>query len=268
MPFRFTKMHGCGNDFIVVDNRVPQREEWPVDFVAHICAAHTGIGADGLLLVEDSQRAGFRMRFFNSDGREAEMCVNGSRCICYFAHLSGIVDTEFTFEAMDGVHHAWVTGPEMIRVEVHLHPMPEKRSLPPNFRFVQPVEFAGFLNTGVPHLVLTGTEIAGMDIETTGSSLRFHQYYAPQGTNVNFVQKVSENSIFVRTFERGVDAETLACGSGVTACVLALRNELNNTVDVQTRGGKLRVMLPENNNGPIYLEGPVRTVYHGTYVEE
>jgi len=150
----FHKLHGAGNDFIIVNNYDEQYTNWPVSFVKEICAYHTGIGADGFLAIEKSENADFRMRFFNSDGYEAEMCVNGSRCICSLAHKLNLVGIEFTFEAGDGTHKAKILGDKSVRIQVIWQKDHDYRTFPVDFHLPDGIYFKKFLNTGVPHLIL------------------------------------------------------------------------------------------------------------------
>jgi diaminopimelate epimerase len=273
MGFDFYKIHGTGNDFIFIDNRDRMFRENDPEFVKHLCNQHTGIGSDGLLLLEPSKVADFKMRYFNSDGYESEMCANGSRCTCYMANLLGIIDKKHSFEAADGVHSGEIIDKEMVRVEVLLKKEKELLEFPVDFNLPNSISFIDFLNTGVPHLVLECENINLVPVDEIGSSLRFHNYYMPEGTNVNFVEKtVTDNSIElqVRTFERGVDAETLSCGSGVTAAAISFYKKLNpknKQIYISTKGGYLGVHLSDDFEF-IYLEGPVKIIFKGTYIEE
>lgn len=269
----FHKIHGAGNDFIVVNNWDGKIHQWKPEIIRKICTFHTGIGADGFLAIEKSISADFRMRFYNSDGHEAEMCVNGSRCICYLAHKSGLVGDEFTFEAGDGIHKAIITGKDCIRIQVHWHRGYDFRTFPVDFALPDKVYFKAFLNTGVPHLVLDCHDIDQIPVHKLGSALRFHPYYQPEGTNVNFVQmdtNADNLTLRLRTFERGVDAETLSCGSGATASALSYVPEnlkQDAFIQVNTSGGKLFISILKNFND-IYLEGPVEYIFRGNYPEE
>lgn len=271
MEFDFFKIHGTGNDFIAVDNRNKIFPSTDHTFVKKICTRHTGIGADGLLLLENSDSADFRMRYFNSDGYESEMCVNGSRCICYIAFLLKVIDKTHSFEAGDGVHSGEILAQNLVKVEVKYHKNKDSRKFPVDFKLPESISFIDFLDTGVPHVVLLCDEVTNAPVEQLGKTLRFHTYYEPEGTNVNFVERSdTRDELVVRTFERGVDAETLSCGSGVTACVLSVANsfrEKNSKIVVRTRGGNLFVSINEKH-GTIFLEGPVKVIYRGTYIEE
>jgi len=273
MPFEFYKIHGAGNDFIFIDNRTNIfRDNDPV-FVKHLCSLHTGIGADGLLLLENSNVADFKMRYFNSDGYESEMCANGSRCTCYMAKLFGIIDKKHSFEAGDGVHSGKIIDKEKVCTEVILKKEKELLAFPVDFKLPNSISFIDYLNTGVPHLVLECENIDLVPVIEIGHALRFHHYYSPQGTNVNFVESKFENDsieLKVRTFERGVDAETLSCGSGVTAAAISFYKRLkpkNKNINIITRGGCLVVTFSEDLKS-VYLEGPVKIIFKGSYIEE
>jgi len=273
MSFDFYKMHGAGNDFIVIDNRDRLYRQWPPEFVREICNARTGIGADGLLMIEKTPNAEFRMRFYNSDGFESEMCVNGSRCICYLAYHLKLVGKAFTFLAGDGLHAAEIISRHRVKIQVLMHTATDNRTFPVDFELPDSLYFKRFLNTGVPHVVIGSSDIWKVPVEGLGNALRFHEYYQPEGTNVNFVQVVSNTEPFklkMRTFERGVDRETLSCGTGATAAALSFFSNNKNehcNVKVETRGGELNVSFTGNGND-IYLEGPVKIVYTGTFFEE
>ncbi len=273
MSFSFYKIHGTGNDFIMVDNRDSVFPDESVSFIKKICRPHTGISAEGLLLLENSAVADFKMRYFNSDGKESEMCVNGSRCICYLAYLLKIIDKKHSFEAGDGVHYSEIVGKEKVRVEVLFRKENDSRTFPVDFNLPNSISFVQFLNTGVPHLVLACENIDNIRVHDLGSKLRFDPYYAPEGTNVNFVEYISSDSqlvLKVRTFERGVDAETLSCGSGVTAAAISFFPHFkpnSREVKIITQGGQLLVTLSDELNS-IYLEGPVKIIFKGRYIEE
>jgi len=273
MLFEFYKIHGTGNDFIFIDNRKGKFRENDADFVKHICSLHTGIGADGLILLENSTIASFKMRYFNRDGYESEMCANGSRCASYMAKLLGIIDKKHSFEAKDGVHSGEVINNEKVRVEVILKKEENLLTFPVDFKLPNSISFIDFVNTGVPHLILECDDINLAPVDDIGKALRFHDYYMPEGTNVNFVEKSEENNFIelkVRTFERGVDSETLSCGSGATAAAISFYSILkprNKDISVITRGGRLVVSLSDDLKTN-YLEGPVKIIFKGTYIEE
>jgi len=271
MRFNFYKIHGSGNDFIVVDNRKNSYNIWTPEFIHRICQYHTGIGGDGLLFLEKSSTADFKMRFFNRDGYESEMCVNGSRCICFIAYLLGLVKDKFIFEAGDGEHKAEILKSGRIKVQVNVIEQGDRKTFPVDFLLPPSLSFINYVNTGVPHLVLQCSNIDTVPVKEIGSTLRYHKYYQPQGTNVNFVQLFNNQKglrIKIRTYERGVEEETLSCGSGATAAAISFFNQSTlryNRIEVVTNGGNLYIYKDRNE---IFLEGPVEIVYQGKYLKE
>jgi len=273
MNFEFYKIHGAGNDFIFINNTDKGFKHLDPDFIKHLCTSHTGIGADGLLLMEKSEVADFKMRYFNSDGYESEMCANGSRCTCYMAYLLKIVDKKHNFEAGDGVHLGEIVGKETVRVQVLFKQETNLLTFPVDFKLPNSISFIDFVDTGVPHLILECKNIEIAPVDEIGRALRFHTYYMPEGTNVNFIEKIEvDDSIVlkVRTYERGVDSETLSCGSGVAAASISYYKRLKkkkNNYRIITRGGDLFVTLSDDLK-LIFLEGPVKIIFKGTYIEE
>jgi len=263
---KFSKMEGTGNDFVVIDNRsgiVKDRE----GLAKRICLRKKGAGADGLILLEKSDRADFRMRIFNPDGSEPEMCGNGARCIARFAYLEGIIDKECCFETLSGLVSAYIDE-ERVRIK-----MKDPRFLNLNLKLsLEDSSCKGYhLDSGVPHFVLFVPEVEKVVLEKLGPEIRYHQYFQPEGTNVDFVE-VEGNLIKVRTYERGVEAETLSCGTGVTAAaiVASLVQGLSSPVKVKTKGGNLRIYFQrkdEHNFTQVFLEGEARLVYEGEYNE-
>ena len=261
---KFSKMEGTGNDFVVLDNRsgiVKDRE----NLAKRICLRKKGVGADGLLLLEKSDRADFRMRIFNPDGSEPEMCGNGARCIARFAYLEGIIDKECSFETLSGLVSAYIDE-ENVRIK-----MKDPSFLNLNLELsLKDDSCAGYhLDTGVPHFVLFVPEIERVALEKLGPEIRYHQSFQPAGTNIDFVE-VKKSFLKVRTYERGVEAETLSCGTGVTAAaiVASLVQELTSPVEVRTKGGNLKVHFQrgdKSNFTRVFLEGEVRLVYEGRY---
>ncbi len=260
----FTKMSGSGNDFVIIDHRnggIP--EEYIDRFVKKVCARRTGVGADGLILVENSEVADFRWRFFNADGGEVEMCGNGGRCVARFALEKEIVDRdELRFETLAGIINAKVSG-EIVKVEL---------TRPSDLRLNQKIDIETreytyhFVNTGVPHVILIVEDIEEIDVEDVGAAVRYHQQFKPEGTNANFVKFVDRHNIIIRTYERGVEAETLACGTGSVAAVLVGVNLdiLESPVSVKTRGGEILNVYVDGEWPPrVYLEGKVKIVYDG-----
>jgi diaminopimelate epimerase len=265
MQLSFTKMNGAGNDFVMIDNR-DQALALDPPRVALLCDRHRGIGADGVLAVEPAQQgADFRMRYYNADGGEAEMCGNGARCFARFAQRLGWNNREMSFETLAGVIRASFPG-DLVRITMsdpHSHRPPF--DLETNGRILN----VHFLNTGVPHAVVFTDDIAAVDVARDGAALRYHPAFAPRGTNANFVQVLAPESIAIRTYERGVEAETLACGTGVCAAALlySLRAGSSSPVRVKVRGGDtLEVGFEASGSGfrNVALTGPADFVFDGT----
>lgn len=254
----FYKYHGAGNDFILVDNRegfFPKNDE---RFIKLICHRHLGIGADGVILLENDDEHEFKMVYFNSNGRAGTMCGNGGRCIVKFASDLGVIaGEECVFSAVDGTHHAIINGDqvklEMVDVDT-----------------IDRYEEDYVLNTGSPHYVRVVNNLSAIDIYEEGFSIRHRKDFAKEGINVNFVQ-AKANTIEVGTFERGVEDVTMACGTGVVAAALAL-HKYDNTEHtspqiVETAGGILTVYYKMTDDGytDIFLEGPVTRIFKGEY---
>jgi len=265
-PLPFTKMSGTGNDFIIIDNRaglVPP-EAGPA-LARRACRRMFSVGADGLILIEDCDGADFRWRFYNADGSEAEMCGNGARCAARFAHHNGIAGQVMRFETISGMIEAEAAG---AAVKVRLTP-PRDLRLDLRVR-VDGRELAVHgVNTGVPHAVVFVDDIDRCPVREWGRLIRHHDLFAPAGTNVNFVGVAGEG-IKVRTYERGVEDETLACGTGAVASALlaAARRGAASPVRVTTTGGDVLVIHLEKEEGEavarrVFLEGPAHFIYEG-----
>jgi diaminopimelate epimerase len=258
--FTFFKYEGAGNDFILLDNRTgvfPTRERQPL--IAAWCDRHFGIGADGLILLEETEEAAdFGMRYFNADGRESTLCGNGGRCIVAFAKKLGIVDNRCVFSAADGLHEARINSSGWVELKM---------------QDLSTIETAGadayVLNTGSPHYIRFVDDLRQVDVEQLGRSIRNSDTYRAEGINVNFVQ-AEEDGLSVATYERGVEAETLACGTGVTAAVLAWAHKMQvsgtYSLPVQVKGGRLavRFQADEGSFSGIWLCGPARLVFTGS----
>ena len=272
MELEFLKLSGAGNDFIVFDNRkgvVPEvgRRELFIDW----CRRGMSIGADGLLLVEDADGgsgADFRMRYYNADGGEAETCGNGSRCIAQFAYLKGIAPRQMTFQTLAGDYRAEVLENGEVRVE-----MSDAVDLREDVEIDDPVlrGRVDFLNTGVPHVVVTVEDLEGAPVVPAGRMLRYHEAFAPAGTNANFVKVTGAQSLQVRTYERGVEDETLACGTGCIASSIQCvrRGRVTAPVRVTTAGGEVLTIdfrLTDDGAAGVSLQGSARVVFRG-YVE-
>lgn len=266
----FYKMSGSGNDFIIIDNRdlsLPIAD-LPA-FVRKVCRRKVSVGADGLLLVEPSARADFKWRFFNSDGSVAEMCGNASRCVARWAYLNGVTGAKLSFETLAGVIDAEVAGdtvkvrltdPSLLRQNVSLVLEGGECRL-------------DHIDTGVPHAICFVESVEVPDVVALGGQIRRHDVFQPGGTNANFAAVADRHQMKVRTYERGVEDETLACGTGVVASVLAAasRNLVESPVDVTVQSGEtLRVYFSraEGVFREIYLEGKVKIVYQGVLFEE
>lgn len=255
MQIRFQKFQGCGNDFVIIDNRKGEVKLSTAQ-IEILCDRHFGIGADGLMLLEQADGYDFKMVYYNSDGRISTLCGNGSRCITRFANKLGIVKEKAHFLAADGPHDCLINGDE---VALHMAD-------------VNKIEDRGdhlFLNTGSPHVVKWVNHLESFDVYAEGRRIRTSEPYNSQGgSNVNFIQQ-TDKGIFIRTYERGVENETLSCGTGVTAAALvaaqAGRATSPNSCRVQALGGMFTVDY-QNNNGSfthIWLKGPAEYVFSG-----
>ena len=266
----FYKMSGSGNDFILIDNRDGSLVlSDPVRFVRILCERKGSVGADGVILIGNSPRADFRWRFFNADGSEAEMCGNGGRCAARFAFLMGIAPERMTFETLAGIIDAEVKGPW---VKLRLT---DPKGLSYVDRLSTSVgDFSLYtIDTGVPHAVCFVEELDSFDVLTAGRAIRFHDYFQPAGTNADFVKILDTHSLKIRTYERGVEDETLACGTGsVAAALVAAHKKLVlPPVEVLVRSGeKLKIYFEEKEGffRNVYLEGSTKVVYQGKLWEE
>ncbi len=257
---RFTKMSGNGNDFIVIDN-YKGKIKLSAKEIAALCANRFSIGADGLILLnKPSKGFDFTMKFYNNNGKEADMCGNGARCISRFSYLKGYSGTTVKFMANDGPHTAQVKPNGEVKLGM-TDPFDIKKAVTAGG-----VEGA-FMNTGVPHFVVPVKDIKKVDVAKTGRMLRFHRVFGPKGTNVNFVQKTGKNSFAIRTYERGVEAETYACGTGATAAGIALylNGVAKSPVTLFAKGGKLTIYFKDNGGiiNDVFLEGNARVVAEG-----
>jgi diaminopimelate epimerase len=262
-PISFYKMQASGNDFVVVDNRHAAIKD-PVHFAKNICTAHTSVGADGVLLFEPSRKADFKMRIINSDGSEAEACGNGFRCIALYAREILKYPARFKFESVSGLINASIQGKKIC---VQLVP-------PSGIRLQDEIQVLGhrlhysFINTGVPHVVIFVEGLPKIEVENLGRAIRQHRDFSPKGTNVNFVEVKSEKEIHVRTYERGVEKETLACGTGSTASAIisSLLGYTKPPVRVKTSGGEILTINFKRAGqkiSEVTLEGEAQFVYEG-----
>ncbi len=269
----FFKMNGSGNDFIIINNRenvVENTVDISIEeFVRRVCKRRESIGADGLILIEKDDDCDFRWRFFNSDGSEVEMCGNGSRCAARFAFLNGIASLSMKFSTLAGVIEAEITGVNTVKVKL-TNPKDYESEIK-----LEGIDMpASFINTGVPHVVYFVDNIDIVNVKELGAKTRYHEYFGDEGTNVNFAEVVDESTIKIRTYERGVEDETLACGTGSTAAAVTavLEGRCESPVDVVTKSGKiLKVYVYKDGDDGVdrvYLEGDALLTYIGTMIDE
>lgn len=256
MEITFYKYQGTGNDFVIIDNRDLSFPRENTQLVNFLCDRRFGVGADGLMLLNPSDSYDFTMVYYNADGTESTMCGNGGRCLVAFAHQLGIVKKDTTFDAVDGLHHAsyenGVTNLQMIDVEV-----------------VENHEHYYFLDTGSPHHVQMVKDLENFDVESNGAKIRYGAPYFEEGTNVNFVEKTENNAFRLRTYERGVEGETLSCGTGATAAAIAIYEQKltpNTTIPLKVQGGELEISFNPTANGynNVFLKGAATFVFKGT----
>jgi diaminopimelate epimerase len=257
MEFAFYKYEGAGNDFVVLDDRKMLFPEKRADLVKFICDRRFGVGADGLMLLRPGDGCDYNMVYYNSDGYESSMCGNGGRCLAAFAHKLGIIDSKALFTAADGVHEAEIVSDNYVRLKMI------------DVLNVETGKDYYYLNTGVPHYVKFLASIDKLDVFNEGRKIRYSDRFAAEGTNVDFVQEFPDH-IAVRTYERGVENETLACGTGIVASVICtgIRRGINHgtfSSDVDALGGKLRVSFHRYDSriSDIWLEGPASFVFEG-----
>jgi diaminopimelate epimerase len=263
---RFTKMNGAGNDFVLLDNRQGDLT-LTGEQIMRICDRHRGVGADGVLVLEGPRNgADFRMRYYNADGGEAEMCGNGARCFARFASRAAGPREKLSFETPAGVIAAELSG-ELVTLR-----MSEPNDL--RLGLEVPVDgerriSASYVDSGVPHVVVAVAEIDGVDVRSLGEAIRRHPMFAPRGTNANFSEQRGPRSIAIRTYERGVEDETLACGTGVvaSAIVFAASNNVSGPIAVLVRGGDT-LQVDFRRAGErfqnVTLSGPADFVFDGT----
>jgi diaminopimelate epimerase len=254
MTIPFNKYQGTGNDFIIIDNRKSIFNPLNTTLVKKLCDRRFGIGADGLILISKKEGFDYEMKYFNADGNESSMCGNGGRCAADFTLLAGIACNNQKFLTSDGIHEALI-GNGIVRLKMN------------DVAGVKMVDGNYFINTGSPHYVVFTRNVREMDVFNEGKKLRWAESFSPGGTNVNFVE-LTHDGIFVRTFERGVEDETLSCGTGVTASAIAAilaGHFVNNKINVNTLGGKLTVELIVNKDKitDIWLCGPATFVFEG-----
>jgi len=270
----FFKMSGSGNDFILIDNRDHVVEETigsmsVLDFVKAVCEPKISLGADGLIMIQKSAQADFAWRFFNADGSEVEMCGNGGRCAARFAFLKGIAGANMSFE----------TGAGLIDADVKNDIVKLRLTDPVDLRTDETLLIDGqsytvdSINTGVPHVVYFVDHVASCNVFGIGRKTRYHDHYQPRGTNANFVEPVDRQTLIVRTYERGVEDETLACGTGsvASALIAAWKGLVESPVNIRVKSGEiLRIYFEKTPRGftKVYLEGQAKVVCQGSLWDE
>lgn len=255
MKVNFYKYQGTGNDFIIIDNRKNNISLSEMQ-INQLCDRRFGIGADGLMLLENHPSLDFNMKYFNADGKESTMCGNGGRCLVAFAKSISLIDKKTNFNAIDGVHKATVNKNNSISLQIQ------------DVSYVRLVNTNYFLNTGSPHYVTFRDDIKNIDVYNRGREIRYSAEFSPEGTNVNFVE-FQNDKLFVRTYERGVENETLSCGTGVTASAISASiysDSDKNSYNIITKGGYLNVSFKKqdsNTFSDVWLTGPATFVFNG-----
>ncbi len=264
MKISFWKMHGAKNDFIVVDDRSLTFPVANTRWIKNISPRRSGVGCEGIILIQPSTVADFRMHFINPDGKEASMCGNGARCAARLAYDIGIAQTSMKIETGAGILSAEIKK-SLVRIEM---------TAPRSWQINKEITVDGkrlqysMVNTGVPHVLFFVDDIRSCDIKTIGHAIRFHKEFAPEGTNVNFIKKTGPHEISIRTYERGVEDETMACGTGVVAAALiaAKQKKVSAPVNIYTAGGdtlSVNFILTPDGADNVFLEGPATYVYKG-----
>ncbi|MCF6130794.1 diaminopimelate epimerase [Flavobacterium wongokense] len=256
MKTTFYKYQGTGNDFIFIDNRLNVFPKNNTKLIGHLCDRRFGIGADGLILLENSKDSDFNMVYYNSDGNQSSMCGNGGRCIVAFAKNLNLISDETTFRATDGLHYASILGNGDISLQ-----MKDVSEVKIETDYV-------FLNTGSPHHVMLVKDLDNYDVKSIGAAIRYSDLYGKAGSNVNFVKQLSSDHFRLRTYERGVEDETLSCGTGATAAAIAtnvLGKTNSHVIQLDVEGGKLEVSFDKVDDRYInvFLKGPATFVFEG-----
>jgi diaminopimelate epimerase len=256
--FIFYKYQGTGNDFIMIDNRKNTFNKNNTKLIEKLCDRRFGIGADGLILLENDDLTDFKMVYFNADGNQSSMCGNGGRCLVAFAKKLEIIKDTTTFMAIDGLHHATINDQNIVSLQMK---DVEKINIQPNYTF---------LDTGSPHHVTLVENLDQFPVKTEGGKIRYSNLYEPSGSNVNFVIQKGDNEFSIRTYERGVEDETLSCGTGATAVAIAMHalgKTNKSSVSINVEGGKLEISFTKEKSSytHVFLKGPATFVFEGTY---
>ena len=259
MTFKFDKYQAAGNDFIILNNYDGLFSQLSEHQFRNICDRHCGIGADGIILIEPTNNVDFEMDYYNSDGKPSSLCGNGARCAVLYAHKNKIIGEKTKFRAIDGIHEAWLTSPEKVKIQIN----DVKKILKHKESYV--------INTGSPHFVKIVDKISDLNVKKEGSEIRYSKDFTTEGINVNFLQKINNSNFLIRTYERGVEDETLACGTGAVAAGIVMHNigmtSGKTNLEIDTLGGSLKVDFDfdKSEYKNIFLEGPANYVFSGTY---
>ena len=253
---KFHKYQGTGNDFVMVDNRQNFFPKNDTNLIEKLCDRRFGIGADGLILLENDPETDFRMVYYNSDGNESSMCGNGGRCLVAFAKSLNVISDKAKFIATDGLHHATILENGIVSMQ-----MKDVDDVKIDSEYV-------FLNTGSPHHVTLVNDLEHYNVKENGAEIRYSDLYGKVGSNVNFVFQLSENHFRLRTYERGVEDETLSCGTGATATAIAMNvigKTNSNAIAIDVEGGTLKVTFKKTDKGfeNVFLIGPASFVFEG-----
>ena len=254
MKIQFYKYQGTGNDFVMIDNRQDLFPKKDAKLVANLCDRRFGIGADGLILLENHPTLDFKMVYYNSDGNESSMCGNGGRCLVAFAQKMNVISDKASFEAIDGLHYASINQKGIVSLQMS------------DVSEINVEKDYTFLNTGSPHHVTLVDDLENFDVKNEGAKIRYSDLYGNSGSNINFVKQLNDTNFAVRTYERGVEDETLSCGTGVTAVAIAMYKTgktKNKEINLNVEGGKLKVTFEVENDvfSNIFLTGPATFVF-------
>ena len=257
MKLKFEKYESGGNDFVLIDNR-KNNYNLTSHQIKNICNRNFGVGSDGLIILKKSTIADIKMIYYNSDGRLSTLCGNGTRCLFSFSLSLGIIEKSAKIETSEGVYSATISNRNLVSLKMK------------NIDDIILFDNKAYLNSGSPHHVELTKDLDKIPVKTMGASIRFSERYSPKGTNVNFCNKISEKKFIVRTYERGVEDETLSCGTGATAVAIAVHAmglTTQNEIFIQTRGGELIISFEISETGykNIFLEGPTRFVFKGEF---
>ena len=255
MKINFSKYNGAGNDFILIDDRENLIND-NKSLISYLCNRHFGIGGDGLIILKESINSDFEILHYTSDGNLGSLCGNGSRCAVLFAYNKDIISKKTVFHAFDGIHNAEILDNGLIKMEMKVNSDIVSNS------------YGTWLDTGSPHLVVEKNDTDKLDVNIEGRLIRYNDFYKEEGVNVNFVEKISDDHFKIRTYERGVENETLACGTGSTAsaiCMNFLGKTNSSNITMQCKGGDLNVQFnsSEKNYKEISITGPAELVFEG-----